>query len=65
MAPLAATNRIPKLTVTGGDGEAPLEIELSDNPDEYERLDITSLPVLVTLTKVRSCPPCLPLRVSA
>lgn len=38
----------------GGDGDNPLEIELSDDPNEYERLDVSNVPVLVTLTKV--CP---------
>jgi hypothetical protein len=50
----AAPRRIPKLTVQGGDGDNPLEIELSDDPNEFDRLDVSNVPVLVTLTKVRA-----------
>ena len=44
---------IPKVEVTNGStGENEADFEISDNPDEFSRLDTSGVPVIVTLTKV-------------
>ena len=43
---------IPKLTVTG-EGEE-MEIEVSDNPHDSTRVDVSQAPVIVTLTQVHT-----------
>ncbi len=45
-----STTLIPKLTVTG-EGEE-LEIEVSDNPHDSTKIDVSKAPVVVTLTQV-------------
>ncbi len=45
-----STTLIPKLTVTG-EGEE-LEIEVSDNPHDSTKIDVSKAPIIVTLTQV-------------
>ena len=47
------SDRIPNVTVSTDEGEA--ELEISDDPYDCRQLDVTSIPIIVTLTKVR-CP---------
>ena len=48
---MASLFRLPYLTVTMGEkGEA--ELELSDDPFDCRRLDVTNVPCVVTLNKV-------------
>lgn len=42
---------IPTLTVTQDEGH--IELELSDDPFDVQRLDVTHAPCIVTLSKVR------------
>lgn len=42
--------RIPNVTVSTDEGD--VELEISDDPHDCRRLDVTSLPVTVTLSKV-------------
>ncbi len=44
------TTLIPKLTVTG-EGEE-MEIEVSDNPHDSNRLDLSKAPIIVSLAQV-------------
>ena len=46
------TTLIPKLIVSG-EGEE-MEIEVSDNPHDSTRIDVTKAPLIITLTQVRS-----------
>lgn len=43
--------KIPKITVSLGDGGKE-ELEISDDPFDVQRLDVTQLPIVVTLNKV-------------
>ena len=43
--------RIPNVTVSTDEGD--VELEISDDPHDCRRLDISSIPVTVTLSKVR------------
>lgn len=45
------TTRIPKVTVTAVDGGQP-EMELSDDPYDGNKLNLTNAPVLVTLSRI-------------
>lgn len=45
------TTLVPKLIVSG-EGEE-MEIEVSDNPHDSTRIDVTKAPLIVTLTQVR------------
>ena len=42
--------RIPNVTVSTDEGD--VELEISDDPHDCGRLDISSIPVTVTLSKV-------------
>jgi hypothetical protein len=42
-------NRIPRITLEDG------EVEVTDDPQDCTRLDVSNAPVTVTLTKVRDC----------
>jgi hypothetical protein len=41
-------NRIPRITLEDG------EVEVTDDPQDCTRLDVSNVPVTVTLTKVRT-----------
>ena len=43
--------RIPNVTVSTDEGD--VELEISDDPHDCRRLDVSSIPVTVTLSKVR------------
>lgn len=42
--------RIPNVTVSTDEGD--VELEISDDPHDCRRLDVSSIPVTVTLSKV-------------
>ena len=42
--------RIPNVTVSTNEGD--VELEISDDPHDCRKLDVTSIPVTVTLSKV-------------
>jgi hypothetical protein len=44
--------RIPLLHVTGGKDGEPVEIEVSDDPSDCLPLDLSGVPISVTLSKV-------------
>jgi exosome complex component RRP42 len=45
--------KIPKVTaVAGPNPDDPAELELDDDPEECSRLDVSGVPVIVTLTRV-------------
>ena len=43
--------RIPNVTVSTDEGD--LELEISDDPHDCRRLDVASIPVTVTMSKVQ------------
>lgn len=45
-------SRIPALHVNEGEDGEPAEIEVSDDPSDCHSLDLTGVPVTVTLAKV-------------
>jgi exosome complex component RRP42 len=48
-----ADARIPKVTaVAGPNPDDPAELELDDDPEECSRLDVSGVPLIVTLTRV-------------
>ena len=47
-----ADARIPKVAVAGPNPDDPAELELDDDPEECTRLDISGVPLIVTLTRV-------------
>lgn len=53
-------NRIPNVTVSTDEGGA--ELEISDDPYDCRQLEVTTIPIIVTLTKVQyvnsNCPSC-------
>ena len=42
--------RIPNVTVSTDEGD--VELEISDDPHDCRRLDVTSIPITVTMCKV-------------
>ncbi len=48
------SNRIPRITLEDG------EVEVTDDPQDCTRLDVSNAPVTLTLTKVRTSAPTLP-----
>ena len=53
IAAALADARIPKVTaVAGPNPDDPAELELDDDPEECTRLDISGVPLIVTLTRV-------------
>lgn len=46
--------KLPAVSVTEGSEGEPIEIEVSDDPNDCKEIDVSGVPVTVTLSKVKT-----------